>query len=132
MPWPTRSPPRRCCKSCSPKPTRWAWIARPSWTKCSGHSIGWGHGDSAPLVRISFAYPAASRGLTAMRHTNVLVLGGSGFIGRYVCNLLTARGARIVVPTRRRDRAKHLIVLPTCDAVEANVMDDRTLDRLVA
>ena len=67
-----------------------------------------------------------------MRHTNVLVLGGSGFIGRHVCNLLTARGVQIVVPTRRRDRAKHLIVLPTCEAVDANVMDDTTLDRLVA
>ena len=67
-----------------------------------------------------------------MRHTNVLVLGGSGFIGRYVVNLLVARGISVVVPSRRRDRAKHLIVLPTCDVVEADIMDDATLDRLVA
>jgi NADH dehydrogenase len=67
-----------------------------------------------------------------MRHTNVLVLGGSGFIGRYVVNLLVARGCRVLVPARRRDRARHLIMLPTCDVVDANVMDDATLDRLVA
>jgi NADH dehydrogenase len=67
-----------------------------------------------------------------MRHSNLLVLGGSGFIGRYVVNLLVARGAHVVVPARRRDRAKHLILLPTCDVVEADVMDDTTLDRLVA
>jgi uncharacterized protein YbjT (DUF2867 family) len=67
-----------------------------------------------------------------MLHNNVLVLGGSGFIGRYLINLLVARGVRVVVPARRRDRAKHLIVLPTCEVRQADVMDDRTLDRLVA
>jgi uncharacterized protein YbjT (DUF2867 family) len=67
-----------------------------------------------------------------MRHTNVLVLGGSGFIGRYLLNLLAAQGIRLVVPSRRRDRARHLIVLPTCDVVDADIMDDPTLDRLVA
>lgn len=67
-----------------------------------------------------------------MRHHNVLVLGGSGFIGRYIVNLLVERGCRVLVPSRRRDHAKHLIMLPTCDVVEANVHDDPTLDRLVA
>jgi NADH dehydrogenase len=67
-----------------------------------------------------------------MRHSNVLVLGGSGFIGRYLVNLLVARGASVVVPSRRRDRAKHLIVLPTCEVIETNISDDTALDRLVA
>ncbi|HXF46335.1 MAG TPA: complex I NDUFA9 subunit family protein [Burkholderiaceae bacterium] len=67
-----------------------------------------------------------------MRHTDVLVLGGSGFIGRYVVNLLVARGCRVLVPARRRDKAKHLILLPTCDVVEADIHDDATLDRLLA
>jgi NADH dehydrogenase len=38
----------------------------------------------------------------------------------------------VLVPTRRRARARHLILLPTCDVVEANIMDDATLDRLAA
>ena len=67
-----------------------------------------------------------------MRNNNILVLGGSGFIGRYVVNLLVGRGCRVLVPTRRRSRARHLILLPTCDVVDANIMDDATLDRLVA
>ena len=67
-----------------------------------------------------------------MRHTNLLVLGGSGFIGRYVVGSLVARGCRVLVPSRRRARARHLILLPTCDVVEGNIMDDVTLDRLVA
>jgi uncharacterized protein YbjT (DUF2867 family) len=67
-----------------------------------------------------------------MRHTNVLVLGGSGFIGRYIVNQLVGQGCRVLVPARRRDKAKHLILLPTCDVVEADIHDDVTLARLVA
>jgi NADH dehydrogenase len=67
-----------------------------------------------------------------MRHTQVLMIGGSGFIGRYVVNFLIERGCRVLVPARRRDKAKHLIVFPTCDVVEASVHDDAQLDRLVA
>jgi NADH dehydrogenase len=65
-----------------------------------------------------------------MQHKNVLVIGGSGFVGRYLVNGLVARGCRVLAPTRRRERAKHLILLPTCDVVEANVHDDATLERL--
>lgn len=67
-----------------------------------------------------------------MRHTHVLVLGGSGFIGRYIVNYLIERGCRVTVPARRRDKAKHLIVFPTCEVIEANVHDDGQLARLIA
>ena len=67
-----------------------------------------------------------------MRHTHVLVLGGSGFIGRYIVNFLINRGCRVTVPARRRDKAKHLIVFPTCDVIEANINDDVQLARLTA
>jgi len=66
-----------------------------------------------------------------MRHRNVLVIGGTGFVGRRIVNELVGRGCRVLVPSRRRDHAKHLIMLPTCDVVEASVHDDATLDRLV-
>lgn len=66
-----------------------------------------------------------------MQHSNVLVVGGSGFIGRYIVNLLVGRGCRVLVPSRRRDKAKPLILLPTCDVVEADVHDDATLERLI-
>jgi len=67
-----------------------------------------------------------------MQHRNVLVIGGAGFVGRYIVNLLVGRGNRVLVPSRRRDHAKHLIMLPTCDVVDADVHDDATLERLVA
>lgn len=65
----------------------------------------------------------------------VVILGGTGFVGRALCEQLVARegsgGPRLVVPTRRRERGKHLFVLPTVDVVDASVHDDATLVRLL-
>lgn len=63
---------------------------------------------------------------------NALVIGGSGFIGQAVCNELSKLGYRITVPTRRHDKAKHLLPLPTCQLVQGNIHDRATLGRLVA
>ena len=65
-----------------------------------------------------------------MKHSSFLVVGGSGFVGRHLVAALAARGASVVVPTRRRERAKHLILLPTVDVVEADARDARTLAAL--
>jgi NADH dehydrogenase len=64
----------------------------------------------------------------------ILVLGGTGFVGRSVCERLTERRAdgRITVPTRRPQHANGVRFLPTLDAVQANVHDDAALARLVA
>jgi NADH dehydrogenase len=63
---------------------------------------------------------------------DVCVLGGSGFVGRHVCHQLVARGYRVTVPTRDRERAKDdLIPLPTADVITANVHDPETLARLM-
>ena len=67
-----------------------------------------------------------------MKYENFLVVGGSGFVGRHLVAALAARGARVTVPTRRRERAKHLILLPTVDVVEADVRDSRVLAGLAA
>jgi NADH dehydrogenase len=60
----------------------------------------------------------------------VVLLGGSGFVGRHVASQLAAAGRQVIVPTRRRENAKHLILLPTVDVVEADIHDDATLERL--
>ena len=67
-----------------------------------------------------------------MKYERILVLGGGGFIGRYVVDRLVARVASVVIPTRRRDRIKPLIVLPTAEVVEADVHDPVALGRLVS
>ena len=67
-----------------------------------------------------------------MKVSNVLVVGGSGFIGRHLVASLAAAGIRVTVPSRRRERAKHLILLPTVDVVQADVMAPEALHRLCA
>jgi uncharacterized protein YbjT (DUF2867 family) len=67
-----------------------------------------------------------------MKANAVLVVGGSGFIGRHLVAALAAAGIRVTVPSRRRERAKHLILLPTVDVVEADVMASGVLERLCA
>jgi len=67
-----------------------------------------------------------------MTYQNILVLGGTGFIGQSLVDRLAAEGRRICVPTRRRARARELLVLPTVEVVEANIHDPAALRSLVA
>ena len=66
------------------------------------------------------------------RAENVLVVGGSGFVGRHLVAALAARGCRVTVPARRRERAKHLVLLPTVEVVESDVNQPGVLARLTA
>lgn len=56
-----------------------------------------------------------------MRHQNILVLGGSGFIGSRLIAKLSAAGRRLQVVTRRYEDARHLILLPTVNLIEADI-----------
>jgi len=67
-----------------------------------------------------------------MHYENILVLGGGGFVGRHLVAALAAQGARVTVPSRRRERAKHLLLLPTVDVVECDVNRREALSALVA
>jgi len=67
-----------------------------------------------------------------MNTARVLVLGGSGFVGRHVVARLVATGCSVVVPTRYRERARHLILLPTVDVIEADIHDPLALEQLAA
>ena len=66
------------------------------------------------------------------RAEDVLVVGGSGFVGRHLVAALAARGCNVTVPARRRERAKHLVLLPTVEVVEADVNQPGVLVRLTA
>jgi uncharacterized protein YbjT (DUF2867 family) len=63
---------------------------------------------------------------------NVLLLGGSGFVGTYIANRLADLGIKVTVPSRRRERQRALIALPNVDMVQADIHDEATLVRLMA
>ena len=71
-----------------------------------------------------------------MTITRILVLGGTGFVGRALCEHLVRRSGgaagRIVVPTRHAARGNGVRFLPTVDVVPADVFDEAELARLVA
>ena len=62
---------------------------------------------------------------------HVLVLGGTGFVGRHLCEKLQRDGWHITVPTRRAAHAAAIQHLPRLTVVEASVHEDATLDRLL-
>ena len=63
---------------------------------------------------------------------NILILGGTGFVGRAICSKLVADGHSITVPTRRRDNARALFPLPSVTIEEVDASDLATLTRLVS
>jgi uncharacterized protein YbjT (DUF2867 family) len=67
---------------------------------------------------------------------DLLIIGGTGFVGRAVCAELIERsgggGGRLTVPSRQPQRAKALQMLPTVELLGADVHDDAQLARLVA
>jgi uncharacterized protein YbjT (DUF2867 family) len=67
--------------------------------------------------------------------SNILVLGGTGFVGRALIAKLVERsggaGGRIIVPTHRLMRGRLIQALPTVETVEADVHDEARLTRLV-
>jgi NADH dehydrogenase len=68
-----------------------------------------------------------------MKSQTVCLIGGSGFVGRHVANLLCNSGVAVRIPTRRREQVKsELIVLPTAEVIESDINDPQQLERLLA
>lgn len=67
-----------------------------------------------------------------MREQNVVVIGGTGFIGGHLLNRLAQDGFNTLVPARHYESAKHLTTLPYLDLEVADIHDDATLRRLFA
>ena len=62
----------------------------------------------------------------------ILILGGTGFVGRHVCEKLTQLQWRVTVPTRQIASARDIQMLPSLDVVEASVHDEAALTQLIA
>jgi uncharacterized protein YbjT (DUF2867 family) len=61
----------------------------------------------------------------------ILILGGTGFVGRHLCEKLQAISCRVTVVTRRRSSARHLQMLPMVDIAEVPRLEGTALMRLL-
>ena len=61
----------------------------------------------------------------------ILLLGGTGFVGRHVCEHLARAGLQMSVPTRRAINAQAVQTLPGVTVIEADIHDEATLARLL-
>ena len=52
---------------------------------------------------------------------SICIVGGTGFVGRHLVAEFARHGYRLRVLTRRRERRRDLLVIPTLELVEANV-----------
>jgi uncharacterized protein YbjT (DUF2867 family) len=59
----------------------------------------------------------------------VCIIGGTGFVGSHIAHQLVEKGYDVRVLTRDRERAKHLLVLPSLEVINANVHDSEQLAR---
>lgn len=63
---------------------------------------------------------------------NIIVPGGTGFVGAHVCEKLVREGWQVTVPTRRRVNAQAIMHLPNLTVIELDVHDDAALNQAVA
>ena len=63
----------------------------------------------------------------ALLHADVVIVGGSGFIGSALASVLISRGQSVRIITRRREQARDLWLLPKIEIVEANPHDEAAL-----
>ncbi len=63
---------------------------------------------------------------------NILVLGGTGFVGAHVCEKLVRQGFHVTVPTRRRRNAQRIQHLPAVTVLEINIHNEAALTRALA
>jgi uncharacterized protein YbjT (DUF2867 family) len=66
-----------------------------------------------------------------MSGQRIVVAGGSGFLGTHLVEKLIEAGYTVAVPTRRRDRAKHLAIMPGVELVETNLRTDQAVSQLL-
>ncbi len=61
----------------------------------------------------------------------ILILGGTGFVGSHLCEKLAEIPVRTTILTRRRDKARHVQMLPMVDVAELHSYDSASLAPLL-
>ena len=63
-----------------------------------------------------------------MKHNSICILGGTGFVGKYIASQLAPSGKHVRILTRNRNNHRDLLVLPNVELIEADVFDSSQLE----
>ena len=63
-----------------------------------------------------------------MKHNSICILGGTGFVGKYIAGRLATSGKYVRILTRNRNNHRDLLVLPNLELIEADVFDNTQLE----
>ena len=86
----------------------------------------------AITVALATGVAVAINILKSLTMKNIVVLGGTGFVGAHVCEKLVQQGWRVTVPTRRAHHAKHIQHLPSLTVQQMDVHDAAALAHVLA
>lgn len=67
-----------------------------------------------------------------LTNKKILLIGGTGFVGRHLARVLGDAGAHVTIPTRRYEKNRDITTLPCVTLIEADVNDPGELDQLVS
>ena len=67
-----------------------------------------------------------------LTNKKILLIGGTGFVGRHLARVLVDAGVQVTIPTRRYEKNRDVTVLPSVTLVEADVNDAGVLERLAS
>ena len=62
----------------------------------------------------------------------IIILGGTGFLGRHICEKLIRAGHQVTVPTRKLENARAIQMLPGLQPLRCNVHDEKQLTQAAA
>lgn len=64
-----------------------------------------------------------------MKHNSICILGGTGFVGKYIAGRLVSTGKHVRILTRNRNNHRDLLVLPNVELIEADAFDSSQLEK---
>ena len=65
-----------------------------------------------------------------LKNHKILLIGGTGFVGRHLARALVEAGVQVTIPTRRYEKNRDITMLPSVILVEADINEDGVLEHL--
>ena len=67
-----------------------------------------------------------------LTNKKILLIGGTGFVGRHLARVLVDAGVQVTIPTRRYEKNRDVTMLPSVTLVEADINDVGAIERLAS